>query len=86
MGVQTRVKMRVLKYEPKYYSRRNFHITIGILLWLGTKMKLWIVCKMEDDMKSIGFDLQYIALIYFGAILIIRVILEIFMKSNQKKK
>lgn len=74
--------MRVLEYEPKYYSRRSFHVTIGILLWIGTKAKLWLICKIEDEKEKISFDLDMAALIYFGVILIVRVVLEAFLKSK----
>ena len=81
-GAKTRVKMRSKKYMGSYFSNRNTHITLGITLWLATKAKVWIVAKIEDDQQKLKVDMNKIAVIYFGTIFMLRIILEIFMKCK----
>lgn len=40
--------MRSKTYEPSYYTNRIIHITIGLILWVSTKAKVYIICMVED--------------------------------------
>lgn len=74
--------MRAVSYTGSYFSNRTTHIWLGIFLWLATKAKVWVICRVEDNIQKLKFDINTIAAIYFGTVFMLRVILEIFMKCK----
>jgi hypothetical protein len=74
--------MRSKTYEPSYYTNRAIHITIGLILWVSTKAKVYIICMVEDQTEKLKFDIHTIAIVYFSIVLGTRIVLEIFIRGN----
>ena len=69
-------------FSPKLYSVRNTHMTIGMLIWLITKIKMLLMVHMIDGVWDLNYSFEIAYMVYIVFIILLRIVLECYIRRK----